>query len=139
MIRPRRSVLFMPGSNARAIDKARNLSADGVILDRAVVERLRQAGGSDLVRELLELFREEARTRLEAMQSGLSEGDGEKIRQAAHSLKGAAASLGARAVEKACTDLEQKGQAGTVAECGPVLTRLQSEFQQTCSALEQFL
>jgi len=33
MIRSRRSVLFMPGSNARAIDKARNLPADGVILD----------------------------------------------------------------------------------------------------------
>jgi len=33
MIRPRRSVLFMPGSNARALDKARNLPCDGVILD----------------------------------------------------------------------------------------------------------
>lgn len=33
MIRPRRSVLFMPGSNARALDKARNLTVDGVILD----------------------------------------------------------------------------------------------------------
>lgn len=33
MNRPRRSVLFMPGSNARALDKARNLPADGVILD----------------------------------------------------------------------------------------------------------
>jgi citrate lyase subunit beta/citryl-CoA lyase len=33
MIRPRRSVLYMPGSNARAIEKARTLPADGVILD----------------------------------------------------------------------------------------------------------
>src|SRR5882724_10067982 len=33
MIRPRRSLLFMPGSNARALEKARNLPADGVILD----------------------------------------------------------------------------------------------------------
>ena len=32
-IRPRRSVLYMPGSNARALDKARTLPADGVILD----------------------------------------------------------------------------------------------------------
>jgi citrate lyase subunit beta/citryl-CoA lyase len=31
--RPRRSVLYMPGSNARAIEKARTLVADGVILD----------------------------------------------------------------------------------------------------------
>lgn len=33
MIRPRRSVLFMPGSNPRALEKARTLPADGIILD----------------------------------------------------------------------------------------------------------
>src|SRR6195256_1173489 len=33
MVRPRRSLLFMPGSNARALEKARNLPADGIILD----------------------------------------------------------------------------------------------------------
>ncbi|BEV45742.1 CoA ester lyase [Afipia carboxidovorans] len=33
MIRPRRSVLFMPGSNARALEKARSLPADGLIFD----------------------------------------------------------------------------------------------------------
>jgi citrate lyase subunit beta / citryl-CoA lyase len=33
MTRPRRSLLFMPGSNARALDKARTLPADGFILD----------------------------------------------------------------------------------------------------------
>jgi len=32
-IRPRRSVLYMPGSNARALEKARQLPADAVILD----------------------------------------------------------------------------------------------------------
>ena len=32
-IRPRRSVLYMPGSNARAIQKARTLPVDAVILD----------------------------------------------------------------------------------------------------------
>lgn len=32
-IRPRRSVLYMPGANARALEKARSLAADCVILD----------------------------------------------------------------------------------------------------------
>jgi citrate lyase subunit beta / citryl-CoA lyase len=32
-IRPRRSLLFMPGSNARALEKAKTLPADGIILD----------------------------------------------------------------------------------------------------------
>ena len=33
MTRPRRSHLFMPGSNPRALEKARTLAADGIILD----------------------------------------------------------------------------------------------------------
>jgi citrate lyase subunit beta/citryl-CoA lyase len=33
MIRPRRSLLFMPGSNPRALEKARSLPVDGLILD----------------------------------------------------------------------------------------------------------
>jgi citrate lyase subunit beta/citryl-CoA lyase len=33
MIRPRRSVLYMPGSNARALEKAKSIAADALILD----------------------------------------------------------------------------------------------------------
>ena len=58
-IRPRRSVLYMPGSNARALEKARALPADALILDledavapeakdlarRQVTEAVRRAGG----------------------------------------------------------------------------------------------
>ncbi|PZU92771.1 MAG: CoA ester lyase [Chelatococcus sp.] len=33
IIRPRRSVLYMPGSNARALEKAREIAADALILD----------------------------------------------------------------------------------------------------------
>ncbi len=32
-VRPRRSVLYMPGSNARALEKGRTAAADGLILD----------------------------------------------------------------------------------------------------------
>jgi citrate lyase subunit beta/citryl-CoA lyase len=58
-VRPRRSVLYMPGSNARALEKGRDLPADGLILDLedavapeakvqardAVVKALRQGFG----------------------------------------------------------------------------------------------
>ncbi len=32
-VRPRRSVLYMPGSNPRAMEKGKTLQADGLILD----------------------------------------------------------------------------------------------------------
>ena len=64
-VRPRRSVLYMPGSNARALEKARELPADGLILDledavapeakaqarEAIVKSLRNGGFGD--REVL--------------------------------------------------------------------------------------
>ncbi|MGA7430074.1 MAG: aldolase/citrate lyase family protein, partial [Xanthobacteraceae bacterium] len=57
-VRPRRSVLYMPGSNARAMEKARELPADAVIFDledavapdakararELIVQALRQGG-----------------------------------------------------------------------------------------------
>jgi citrate lyase subunit beta/citryl-CoA lyase len=60
-VRPRRSVLYMPGSNARALEKARELPADGLILDledavapeakvqarRAIVQALQKGGFGD--------------------------------------------------------------------------------------------
>jgi citrate lyase subunit beta/citryl-CoA lyase len=64
-VRPRRSVLYMPGSNARALEKARELPADGLILDledavapeakaqarQAIVNTLQRGGFGD--REVL--------------------------------------------------------------------------------------
>ena len=64
-VRPRRSVLYMPGSNTRALEKARELPADGLILDledavapeakaqarEAIVKSLKNGGFGD--REVL--------------------------------------------------------------------------------------
>ena len=50
-IRPRRSVLYMPGSNARALEKAKTLPVDGVILDLedAVAPDAKAAGRDQVV------------------------------------------------------------------------------------------
>jgi len=49
-IKPRRSVLYMPGSNPRALEKAKSLSADGLILDlEDAVAAAAKAAARDLV------------------------------------------------------------------------------------------
>ncbi|HEY0105543.1 MAG TPA: CoA ester lyase [Rhizomicrobium sp.] len=47
-LRPRRSVLYMPGSNARALEKARSLPADALILD---LEDAVAPDGKDVARQ----------------------------------------------------------------------------------------
>ena len=50
-IRPRRSVLYMPGSNARALEKGRTLPADALILDLedAVAPGAKEAARAQIV------------------------------------------------------------------------------------------
>jgi len=53
-VRPRRSVLYMPGSNLRALEKARELPADGLILDLedAVAPEAKAAARDNIVKAL---------------------------------------------------------------------------------------
>jgi citrate lyase subunit beta / citryl-CoA lyase len=53
-VRPRRSVLYMPGSNLRALEKARELPADGLILDLedAVAPEAKAAARENVVKAL---------------------------------------------------------------------------------------
>jgi citrate lyase subunit beta/citryl-CoA lyase len=50
-VRPRRSVLYMPGANARALEKARTLAADAIIIDLedAVAPEAKEAARAQVV------------------------------------------------------------------------------------------
>ncbi len=56
MMRPRRSVLYMPGSNTRALDKARLLAADSLIFDLedAVAPAAKNTARDNVVQTLLQ-------------------------------------------------------------------------------------
>ena len=56
IVRPRRSILYMPGSNARALEKGRTLPADGLILDLedAVAPDAKRDGRQEIVQALQE-------------------------------------------------------------------------------------
>src|SRR5512145_899728 len=50
--RPRRSVLFMPASNARALEKAKTLPADALVFVREDAVAPHAKGTSDLTKDL---------------------------------------------------------------------------------------
>lgn len=55
-VRPRRSVLYMPGANGRALDKARSIACDGLIFDLedAVAVEAKESGRANVVAALEE-------------------------------------------------------------------------------------
>ena len=74
---------------------------------------LEQSGDDiELLRELLDLLKSTSISDLEKIKTGLGQDDGEAVADAAHSIKGAAASLGAEGLRAAAYDIEKKGRSG---------------------------
>ncbi|MEW6594081.1 MAG: Hpt domain-containing protein [Thermodesulfobacteriota bacterium] len=77
---------------------------------------LEQAGDDEeVLAELLELFRQSARADLEKIKAGAAGSDPVAMGEAAHSIKGAAASLGVEAVRVAAYGIEKAGRSGDLA------------------------
>ncbi len=82
-----------------------------LLWDRAFA--LEQSGDDvELLQELLELLKSSSISDLEKINAGLSGDDGDAVADAAHSIKGAAASLGVEGLRVVAYDIEKKGRAG---------------------------
>lgn len=84
-------------------------------LDPAVVEQIREVGGEELVRDLFETFIDNAGARLEALRSARRAGDLAAIAHTAHSVRSAAASIGAAELAAAAAAAERPARAGDTA------------------------
>lgn len=82
----------------------------GPILDAATFGALADLAGDDdpdLISDLVGLFLEDSRTRVDAIRIGLDGGDAQAIGAAAHALKSSGANIGALAFSRACAELEK--------------------------------
>ena len=108
-------------------------------LDRAVLEELRSLQGEgepDLVAELFDSFREEAPTLIAAMRTAVTQANAEKLKQAAHSLKGSSAGLGAKPLAAISAEVEKLGRAGLVVGAEEKIDAIEREFVRVIQALE---
>ncbi len=74
---------------------------------------LEQTGGdAELLAELLVLLSSTSLADLEKIKAALAAGDSEAVADAAHSIKGASASLGVEGLRQSAYVIEKKGRAG---------------------------
>jgi HPt (histidine-containing phosphotransfer) domain-containing protein len=103
-------------------------------LDVAVLESLRQLtrpGEPDVLREVLAMFLADAPGRVDAITSAIQRQDAHGLLRAAHTLKGAAASIGAAGVQGRCRELESAARKGDVDEAAAaLLSALCEEFER---------
>lgn len=98
------------------------------VLDPAVIERLRQLampGEPDVLNEILTTFLEDVPQRIGRLRNACAAGNIQEMRRAAHSLKGSAGNIGARAMFDVCRQLDELGDA---ASAGPLVDALAVEF-----------
>ena len=93
-------------------------------LDEVILDALAEQLGDDALVELADDFDRNAERLIANMDSARDSGDAPAWRLAAHSLKGAAASLGLRRVVAAAREIETAAAAGRLAEATPLTATL---------------
>jgi two-component system sensor histidine kinase/response regulator len=96
-------------------------------VDLDVLDALAADIEAETVVAILEKFMEDARARHANAAQAAPSGDMEKVRREAHTIKGAAASLGLLAVRDSCLALEQAARAGD--GVAPLLTELGNRIE----------
>jgi HPt (histidine-containing phosphotransfer) domain-containing protein len=66
----------------------------------------------ELLEELLSLLVDSSASDLAKVREGIAAGDGKAVAEAAHSIKGAAASMGVEGLRQIAYEFEKKGRAG---------------------------
>jgi len=106
-------------------------------IDLAVYTELQATTGSDFVTELVDTFLEEAQGMLSDLRNARAEGDVERFRQAAHTLKSNANIFGALELAAQARELELKGLDDDPARDQATLAELEAKFDSASTELKR--
>jgi len=105
------------------------------------LSRLHEITGGDRETDvmLIDLFLCDTGDLLVKLKERAAEGDVDGMRQVAHSVKGAAANMGAEPLRALCSQMETLSNGGAVQDAPALLTRIESEFAQVSDFLRRYL
>lgn len=107
------------------------------VLDLAALDDLKDMLGEALD-EIIQSFLDGLDDEVAAVGKGLG-GDATAVRAGAHSLKGSAGNLGARALAQFASDMEKYALAGDLAACRELMPALEQGAAQARTALVAYL
>ncbi|MEW6737647.1 MAG: Hpt domain-containing protein [Acidobacteriota bacterium] len=112
------------------------------VLDRSVLESLREDisgedDGSDLLIDLILTFIEGIPQALSDLHQALEKANAKMLKEAAHTLKGNSAALGALHLADLCFDLEKAAKAGTIENAATMVKEIEAELERVHKAFDQ--
>ncbi len=88
------------------------------------------AEDTELLQELIDIFKKSCRDDYQLMKTSIASKDPEKTCAAAHSIKGAAASLGIIGIRDIASEIEKDSRAGSLAAAQAKIDELNELLQQ---------
>lgn len=114
-------------------------SASESLIDHTVLynlQKLRQPGGPNIVKEFIDLFFVDLVPKMTELQNCIKEHDAKRLGKLAHTLKGSSGSIGAVAMSRTFADLEASGKNSDWSNVPHLQARLDREIELTRTALE---
>ena len=105
--------------------------ADRPALDPSVVTALLDELGPERTREIWEVFVQDGREKLTALQAALADGDAQGAARAAHGLKSGSGFVGATAVFHLCAEIERTAAVGALDVARTHVEELRARLAQT--------
>lgn len=108
-------------------------------IDRATFRQLQEAAGTEFVAELARTFMAEAPVMIEQLIAAMAEGDAQKFKRLAHSLKSNGQTFGAERLGKLARDIEMAGLHGVIEEDAAAVRVLAEEYAKVAAELEELI
>ena len=103
--------------------------------DEAQLEAI-TGGDVEFEREVLEEYLASAPRDIEKVKNAITSGDATAAGAAAHGLKGASATIGAKGFAAIALELERAGKSGDLSAAPAAFARLESEYSQLVAVLK---
>jgi len=111
----------------------------GGVIEHATFRQLQASAGEEFVAELVATFLEEAPRMIEQLMAAMAEGNAEKFRRTAHSLKSNGNTFGASRLAELARELELAGLDKVIADDADGVNRLAQEYGRVAAALQEMV
>ncbi len=108
---------------------------DGVTLESAALDDLRELGGEEFLAEVIDTFLDEGPSLIGALATAHERGDAEELRRAAHSLKSNGRTFGATEFADLCRELEERAKRGEFARAAELFDRVEQAYRALADTL----
>ena len=88
----------------------------------------RLGGDEELLKQIAEMFIEDASGYMKALRDALEKQDASEVRQIAHALKGSSANINASALQKVASEMETAGEKGNLDQADALFKKMEAEF-----------